>query len=138
MDFDAMLEQVLALVQQQRRVSYRAIKRRFEVEDDFLEDLKEEILFAHPHIVDEEGRGFVWTAPETVPPVPSDSDEDPLPSAPETPVRVPISEAERRQLTVLFCDLVGSTQLSGQLDPEDLRDGGPRLPGGRGRGHPAL
>jgi class 3 adenylate cyclase/predicted ATPase len=30
-------------------------------------------------------------------------------------------EAERRQLTVMFCDLVGSTQLSGQLDPEDLR-----------------
>src|SRR5262249_35957434 len=30
-------------------------------------------------------------------------------------------EAERRQLTVLFCDLVGSTTLSGQLDPEDLR-----------------
>src|SRR5262245_7192747 len=29
--------------------------------------------------------------------------------------------AERRQLTVLFCDLVGSTQLSGQLDPDDLR-----------------
>jgi len=31
------------------------------------------------------------------------------------------TEAERRQLTVLFCDLVGSTQLSSQLDPEDLR-----------------
>lgn len=31
-------------------------------------------------------------------------------------------EAERRQLTVLFCDLVGSTELSGTLDPEDLRD----------------
>jgi class 3 adenylate cyclase len=30
------------------------------------------------------------------------------------------SEAERRQITVLFCDLVGSTQLSTQLDPEDL------------------
>src|SRR5205085_2794305 len=28
--------------------------------------------------------------------------------------------AERRQLTVMFCDLVGSTQLSAQLDPEDL------------------
>lgn len=37
----------------------------------------------------------------------------------DTP-KVP-AEAERRQLTVLFCDLVGSTQLSGQLDPEDLR-----------------
>jgi class 3 adenylate cyclase/tetratricopeptide (TPR) repeat protein len=37
--------------------------------------------------------------------------------APATP-----AQAERRQLTVLFCDLVGSTALSRQLDPEDLRD----------------
>ena len=32
------------------------------------------------------------------------------------------SDAERRQLTVMFCDLVGSTQLSVQLDPEDLSE----------------
>jgi predicted ATPase/class 3 adenylate cyclase len=32
------------------------------------------------------------------------------------------TEAERRQLTVMFCDLVGSTALSQRLDPEDLRD----------------
>ena len=32
------------------------------------------------------------------------------------------SIAERRQLTVMFCDLVGSTALSARLDPEDLRD----------------
>ena len=32
------------------------------------------------------------------------------------------SEAERRQLTVMFCDLVGSTELSARLDPEDLRE----------------
>src|SRR5580693_911071 len=32
------------------------------------------------------------------------------------------SDAERRQLTVMFCDLVGSTELSARLDPEDLRD----------------
>ena len=31
-------------------------------------------------------------------------------------------EAERRQLTVLFCDLVGSTELSAKLDPEDMRE----------------
>ena len=32
------------------------------------------------------------------------------------------SQAERRQLSVMFCDLVGSTALSARLDPEDLRD----------------
>src|SRR4051794_18618560 len=32
------------------------------------------------------------------------------------------SEAERRQLTMMFCDLVGSTALSTGMDPEDLRD----------------
>ncbi|WP_247779614.1 AAA family ATPase [Bradyrhizobium sp. 170] len=35
---------------------------------------------------------------------------------------VPSSSAERRQLTVMFCDLVGSTALAAQLDPEDLRE----------------
>ena len=37
------------------------------------------------------------------------------------PVR-PAPEAERRQLTVLFCDLVDSTVLAGRLDPEELRE----------------
>ena len=40
------------------------------------------------------------------------------PATPDTPVR---ADAERRQLTVLFCDLVGSTPLAARLDPEDLR-----------------
>jgi class 3 adenylate cyclase len=34
----------------------------------------------------------------------------------------PHDSAERRQLTVMFCDLVGSTELSARLDPEDLRE----------------
>ena len=36
--------------------------------------------------------------------------------------RAPGAEAERRQLTVMFCDLVGSTELATKLDPEQLRD----------------
>ena len=36
--------------------------------------------------------------------------------------RIPKSGAERRQLSVVFCDLVGSTELSARLDPEDLRE----------------
>ncbi len=42
--------------------------------------------------------------------------ESPPPESPRPP------DAERRQLTVMFCDLVDSTALSGQLDPEDLRE----------------
>ena len=46
-----------------------------------------------------------------------------LPSAaPLQPVVPSRAEAERRQLTVMFCDLVGSTALSEQLDPEELRE----------------
>lgn len=41
--------------------------------------------------------------------------------APSATPEIPTAEAERRQLTVMFCDLVGSTELSQQLDPEDLR-----------------
>src|ERR1700716_4273788 len=44
------------------------------------------------------------------------------PSVPFPPTPSQGREAERRQLTVLFCDLVGSTELSRRLDPEDLRD----------------
>jgi class 3 adenylate cyclase len=43
------------------------------------------------------------------------------PAAP-TPVPAAAGEAERRQLTVMFCDLVGSTPLSTRFDPEDLRE----------------
>src|SRR5262245_5416143 len=44
----------------------------------------------------------------------------PVPQVAPTPP--PTDSAERRQLTVMFCDLVGSTELSARLDPEDLRE----------------
>ncbi len=52
---------------------------------------------------------------------------EPTDVSPGDPIVVPepahsTPEAERRQLTVMFCDLVGSTDLSGKLDPEDLRE----------------
>src|SRR4051794_10636116 len=43
-------------------------------------------------------------------------------SATPAPISPPTIEAERRQLTVMFCDLVGSTALSTRHDPEDLRE----------------
>lgn len=46
MTFEVMLTQVLDLLQRQGRVSYRALKRRFDLDDAYLEDLKVEILQA--------------------------------------------------------------------------------------------
>jgi class 3 adenylate cyclase/predicted ATPase len=43
-------------------------------------------------------------------------------SATSAPTPPPPIDAERRQLTMVFCDLVGSTELSARLDPEDLRE----------------
>jgi hypothetical protein len=131
MTFDEILEQVITLLKRQGRVSYPALKIRFSLDDDYLETLKEELLFAYP-VVDEDGRGLVWTGEsgtksELVSASPPDQSKQPAvqedqPTQAE-PLPEPITpDAERRQLTVMFCDLVGSTPLSEQLDPEDLRE----------------
>ena len=222
MTFKEMLAQVVAWLQQDKRVSYRALKRQFALDDAALADLQDAILYTYPQVSHDAGRGLVWTPaapavaaeatgrfdavlaavtallrcegrvtyrllrlacgldealleavcreltfkqvahdahgeglvwtgepfaalPSASPAVhqPALPDAAGLPAAESpawsaqvptpaveldaqddgrvpTPAR-PAPEAERRQLTVLFCDLVGSTQLSGQLDPEDLR-----------------
>ena len=61
MTFDEILEQVIALLKRQGRVSYSALRRRFDLDDAYLDDLKDELLFTHP-VIDEGGRGLVWTA----------------------------------------------------------------------------
>ena len=60
MTFLEVLEQVRGLLQSQGRISYRALKRQFELDDEYVADLKEELCFSHPEITDEEGRGLVW------------------------------------------------------------------------------
>jgi hypothetical protein len=69
--FDDILDQVITLLKRQGGVSYGAMKRRFDLDDAYLEDLKGEILFAYP-VVDEDGRGLVWTGASllTAPPLP--------------------------------------------------------------------
>jgi class 3 adenylate cyclase/predicted ATPase len=58
------------------------------------------------------GKALTADSPAVAPPKPA--------AAPSPPQ--PASSAERRQLTVMFCDLVGSTALSARLDPEDMRE----------------
>jgi class 3 adenylate cyclase/predicted ATPase len=204
MDFYEVLEKVIELLQRHGRVTYPALKLQFKLDDDALDTLKKELIFAHP-VVDEAGRGLVWTGEADLP---SESDvrreadsevrfhailpvltmllqhegqvtyrtlmqvfglDDALrndlrkelafrglaidkdgeglvwvgdtratgtielpdaistdvPSAEPVDISEPTRtapEAERRQLTVMFCDLADSTKLSQQLDPEDLRE----------------
>jgi hypothetical protein len=64
--FKEILDQALGMLQLRGRVNYRALKLQFSLDDDRLEALKEELLYAHAHVVDDEGRGLVWTG-ETCP-----------------------------------------------------------------------
>src|SRR6266571_4060035 len=125
MTFDDVLEQVVTLLKRQGRVSYRALKRRFDLDDDYIEDVKIELIKAQQLAVDENEEILVWvgdtkasaeTASPPALPIQQPSHSEPPPMATSTP------EAERRQITVMFCDLVDSTKLSSQLDPEDWRD----------------
>jgi hypothetical protein len=61
MDFYEVVGHVLALLQRQGRVSYRALKRQFGLDDAFIEDLKEELLYTHASAVQADERGFTWT-----------------------------------------------------------------------------
>jgi class 3 adenylate cyclase/predicted ATPase len=117
--FDEILTQVVEVLQRQGRVAYGALKRRFALDDAYLQDLKDELIEAQQVAVDEGGKVLVWkgsSAKEAT----GQGAAEPFPRQTLT-TSLSSAEAERRQLTVMFCDLVGSTPLAEQLDPEDLR-----------------
>ncbi|MGB6388551.1 MAG: adenylate/guanylate cyclase domain-containing protein [Methyloceanibacter sp.] len=128
MGFLELLTLATALLQREKRISCRALGRIFELDDTCLEDLKFELVHAR-QLAHQDGEVLVWVeqpeitvhapllasaAERVLPPV----IEPPEPSA--TPAGTTPPEGERRLLTVMFCDLVGSTELSTYLDPEDL------------------
>jgi class 3 adenylate cyclase len=114
MDYEALLTEVLALLQREQRLAYCVLKLRLQLDDDTLEALKEDLIYAKQLAVDEEGKVLVWTGG------PATSSAPGVSPAVATPA--PRPDAERRQLTVLFCDLADSTALAERLDLEELRD----------------
>src|SRR5262249_36289554 len=97
MTFDEVLAQVQALQQREQRVSYRGLKRRFALDDEYVEDLKEELVGAKRLAVDEDGRFLVWTGASPVPGSPFHvSGSQPLtPHSPPPAVYTPPHLAER-------------------------------------------
>ena len=129
MDFYTLLDQVVDLLRSRSRVSYRALKRQFGLDDDDLEDLKAELIKSQRLAVDENGEVLVWTENTGAPPASAPPTSPPTAEANHLvqagvspPAASSPPDAERRQLTVLFCDLVDSSALASQLDPEDLRE----------------
>jgi predicted ATPase/class 3 adenylate cyclase len=143
MGFLEVLTLATALLQREKRISSRMLARLFELDDARLEDLKFELVQVKRLAVEEEGGVLAWTEePENIVhvllPEPALAPAEPAlapaesalapalphvierPESGVSPDETTSSEGERRQLTVMFCDLVGSTELSTCLDPEDL------------------
>src|SRR5262245_48549107 len=127
MDFYAVLDQVFALLRQRGRVSYRALKRQFDLDDAYLDDLKVELIEVQQCARDQEGTMLVWTGesasgatPEPVQ-APAPLTYTPPYLAEKILTSRSAMEGERKQVTVLFADLKGSTELIAGLDPEEAR-----------------
>jgi Adenylate and Guanylate cyclase catalytic domain len=131
MDFYALLDQVIDLLRQRQRVTYRALQRQFGFDDAYLEDLKAELIDAQRLAIDEEGKVLVWTGDtSTTAPAPSPSastqERAPLTYTPSYLAEKILTsrsalEGERKQVTVLFADLKGSMELLADRDPEEAR-----------------
>src|SRR5258705_6430223 len=82
MTFYEMLEQVMALLQRHGRLSYRALKVQFELDDDRLDLLKEELIDIQHVARDQDARMLVWTGgTETPPPVSASAPSPPVQQA---------------------------------------------------------
>src|SRR5438093_8674433 len=127
MTFEEILEQAIAMLQRRGRLTYRALKRQFDLDDACLVDLKYEIIEGQRLAIDEQGTVLVWTGAA-----------DPALTSAAVPERAPLAytpphltekilaaradlEGERKQVTVLFADIKGSTELIASLDPEAAR-----------------
>jgi class 3 adenylate cyclase len=131
MAFDELLSQVHDLLQRQGRLSYRALKARFQLDDDLLEALKDELIYAQRVATDEDGRVLVWagvpgTTLVSAPAPASTQEREPLSYTPlHLAAKILTSrsalEGERKQVTVLFCDLANSTTLTTPNDKSCFR-----------------
>jgi class 3 adenylate cyclase len=125
MTFEEILDQAIAMLQRRGRLTYGTLKRQFQLDDEALDDLKNELIEGQRLAVDERGNVLVWSAEATSPPAPAAVAPTSTPLAYTPPYlaeKILTSRhalaGERKQVTVLFADLKGSTELIRDLDPE--------------------
>jgi class 3 adenylate cyclase/tetratricopeptide (TPR) repeat protein len=132
MTFEEILNQAMAMLQRQGRVSYRALKRQFDLDDAYVEDVKLELIEVHQVAVDQDNTMLVWIGDAEASPSPAAAspadrgrppDTAPLTYTPPYLAEKILTsrralEGERKQVTVLFADLKDSTELIKDLDPE--------------------
>jgi len=122
------MDQVIALLRQRGRLTYRTLQRQFQLDEVALEDLKEELIYGQRVALDEDGRVLVWsgetgpTAPVAAAPTETSASTPLTYTPPYLAEKIFMSrsalEGERKQVTVLFADLKDSTELIRGLDPE--------------------
>jgi predicted ATPase/class 3 adenylate cyclase len=145
MDYDALVTQALTLLQREHRLAYRVLKLRLQLDDDLLEALKDDLIYAKKLAVDEDGRVLVWTGPPA-PVSPRDRKAGTAPERSADPPAAPspiaytprhlaerilaeqaaleaqgAPDGERKTITALFADIKGSMALLEDLDPEEAR-----------------
>src|SRR5262245_6944730 len=131
MTFEEILDQAIAMLQRRGRVTYRTLQLQFQLDEDHLAALKDELLFAYPQVHDNAGRGLIWTgdagtaasaaAAPAAPPA-----QEPLAYTPPYLAEKILTsrsalEGERKQVTVLFADLKSSMELLADCDPEEAQ-----------------
>ena len=138
MDFLEVVKQTREALQREGRITYRALKRQFALDDEALDDLKYELIEGQEVARDKDGKMLVWTgslASEKQNPLDSGQTLDPRlndsrhrPPIAYTPAHladriraVAMTDGERKTITALFADLKGSTALIEGLDPEEAR-----------------
>ena len=98
MSFEELVDQAEQMLARRGRLTYALLRRHFELDEGALADLALELVEGRRVATDENGVVLTWTG-----------------NLPATGSH----QVDRRQLTVLFCDLVDATKLSSSLDPED-------------------
>src|SRR5262249_13258408 len=125
----------VALLRESGRITYRTLKREFDLSDDALEDLKFELIEGQELAVDKDGKMLVWKGAEGTASPPSGAPSLSQPPVSYTPPHLAeriraeqaameargASDGERKTITALFADIQDSTALIEALDPEAAR-----------------